>query len=218
LLKPEKSRGFEIGARGRMERLNLDVTAFTNHYTNLIVDAEFIQQVGNNRLFQAVNIPNARIHGLEAKGSYDMGVVGDGRLLGNFSWGMAKGTNRQTGKPLNSVDPSQLTLGLRYDTAPWSVFADVRHYAAKKAGDIDSTAIMNARDGVQFTTPAATTLDVGAQWRVRKDLRLNFAVRNLTNRKYWLWPDAYGLATASPTKDAFTQPGRSAHVSLVMDF
>jgi len=218
LLKPEKSRGFEIGARGRMERLNLDVTAFTNHYTNLIVDAEFIQQVGNNRLFQAVNIPNARIHGLEAKGSYDMGVVGDGRLLGNFSWGMAKGTNRQTGKPLNSVDPSQLTLGLRYDTAPWSVFADVRHYAAKKANDIDSTAIMNARDGVQFTTPAATTLDVGAQWRVRKDLRLNFAVRNLTNRKYWLWPDAYGLATASLTKDAFTQPGRSAHVSLVMDF
>lgn len=217
-LQPEKSRGLEIGARGRMERLNLDLTAFTNHYENLIVDAEFIQQVGNQRLFQAVNIARARIHGFELKGSYDMGVVAGGRMLGNFSYGMARGTNRSTGKPLNSVDPAQWTLGLKYDRAQWSLFADLRHHAAKKSVDIDSTAIMNARDGVQFAPPAATTLDVGGQWRLRKDLRLNVALRNLTNRKYWLWPDVYGQTASSAVKDAYTQPGRSAHVSLVLDF
>ena len=49
-------------------------------------------------------------------------------------------------------------------------------------------------------------------------MRLNLAVNNLTDRKYWLWPDVQGLAATSAINDAYTQPGRSAHVSLVVDF
>ncbi|MBS0499015.1 MAG: TonB-dependent receptor, partial [Proteobacteria bacterium] len=56
------------------------------------------------------------------------------------------------------------------------------------------------------------------QWRPRKDVRLNVGVRNLTDRKYWLWPSVYGVAGNSPIRDAYTQAGRSAYVSLVMDF
>lgn len=221
-LKPEKSRGFELGVRGRMERLSLDVSAFSNSYRNLIVDAELIGQVGvgpaSTSYFQAMNIARARIHGIELKGRYDWGRVAGGQLAGTFAWGMARGTNRSSGQPLNSIDPAQLSAGLRYDAASWSAYADVRHYRAKKASDIDTTAIMNARDGVQFAPPSATTLDVGLQWRPRKDLRLNLGVRNLTNRKFWLWPTVYGVAGTSTVRDAYTQPGRSAFVSLVMDF
>ena len=217
-LKPEKSRGVELGVRGRMGRLSLDAAAFANRYANLIVDAEFVREVGNERLFQAVNIPRARIHGFEVKGRYDWGVVAGGRLVNTFAFGMARGTDSDTGKPINSIDPALLVLGLKYDTAQWGFTADVRHHAAKKARDIDSEAIMAARSGTQFATPAATTLDVGVQWRPRKNVRLNVGVRNLTNRKYWLWPGVYGVAGNSPIRDAYTQPGRSAHVSLVMDF
>jgi hemoglobin/transferrin/lactoferrin receptor protein len=217
-LKPEKSRGFEVGVRGRMENLSLDVAAFTNRYSNLIVDAEFVREVGNERQFQSVNIPRARIHGFEVKGRYDWGRVAGGRLLNTFAFGMARGTNSDSGKPINSIAPALLALGLRYDTAQWGFSADLRHHAAKKARDIDSEAIMAARAGTQFATPAATTLDVGVQWRPRKDVRLNVGVRNLTDRKYWLWPSVYGVAGSSPVRDAYTQPGRSAYVSLVMDF
>lgn len=217
-LKPEKSRGFEIGLRGRMERLSLDLALFSNRYRNLIVDAEFIEQVGFERLFQAVNIPRARIHGVELKGRYDWGRVAGGQLATTFAWGMARGTDRSTGKPLNSIDPAQLSVGLRYDAQQWSLWADARHHRAKKASDIDSASIMNARDGIQFAPPSATTLDVGLQWRPRKDVRLNLGVRNLTNRKYWLWPSVYGVAGTSPVRDAYTQPGRSAYFSLVVDF
>ena len=109
-------------------------------------------------------------------------------------------------------------VGARYDTADWSWYADVRHHAAKKASDIDSDAIMSTRNGTQFVTPAATTLDVGVQWRPARNVRVNLGVRNLTNQKYWLWPAVYGVASSSPVRDAYTQPGRSAHVSVVMDF
>lgn len=217
-LKPEKSRGFELGARGRFERLNLDFTAFVNDYSNLIVDAEFIGEQGINRYFQAVNIGRARIHGFEFKGSYDWGVVAQGRLASTFSWGMARGSNRETGRPLNSVDPAQLALGLRYDTAPWSLWANMRYRQAKKASDIDNSSIFNSKPDTQFAPPSFTTLDIGAQWRLAKDTRMNLAIYNLTNRKYWLWPDVYGQAAGSAALDAYTQPGRSVRVSLVKDF
>jgi hemoglobin/transferrin/lactoferrin receptor protein len=115
------------------------------------------------------------------------------------------------------VEPAQLALGLQLDTAPWTLRFDVRHHAAKNASDIDSSASVKA-PARQFTIPAATTLDVALQWRLRKDMRLNLAVRNLTNRKYWLWSDVQGLAANATTNDAYTQPGRSGFVSLVVDF
>ncbi|QXL84626.1 TonB-dependent hemoglobin/transferrin/lactoferrin family receptor [Comamonas sp. NLF-1-9] len=217
-LQPERSRGLEIGARARYERLKLDATAFVNDYSNLIVDAEFIKEVGNTRYFQSVNVGRARIHGFELKGSYDWGVLGQGRLSSSFSWGMARGKNRETGRPLNSVDPAQATLGVRYDTAPWSLWANLRYRQAKKPGDIDNSAIFNSKPDLQFATPSFTTLDVGGQWRLAKDTRLNLAIHNLTNRKYWLWSDVYGQSASSAVLDAYTQPGRSLRVSLVKDF
>ena len=219
-LKPEKSRGFEVGVRGRLDRLSLDVAAFTSNYSNLIMDTVLIRGTGtaaDPRIFQTINTERARIHGFEVKGQYDWGRVAGGRLATPFSYGKARGVNRATGMPINSVDPAQLALGLKYDTAAWGLRLDMRHHAAKSAKDIDSASSVKLPN-TQFTIPSATTLDVSMQWRLRKDLRLNLAVHNLTNRKYWMWPDVYGLAAASTTNDAYTQPGRSGHVSLVMDF
>ena len=219
-LRPEKSRGVELGVRGRLDRLSLDAAVFGSHYSNLIMDTVLIRGTGtaaDPRIFQTINTERARITGFELKGQYDWGRVAGGRLVTPFSYGKARGVNRATGKPINSVDPAQLALGVQYDTAAWGLRLDMRHHAAKTAKDIDSASSVKPPN-TQFTVPSATTLDVSAQWRLRKDLRLNFAVHNLTNRKYWLWPDVYGLAASSTTNDAYTQPGRSVHVSLVKDF
>lgn len=219
-LRPEKSRGVELGVRGRLDRLSLDAAVFGSHYSNLIMDTVLIRGTGTTadpRIFQTINTERARITGFELKGQYDWGRVAGGRLVTPFSYGKARGVNRATGKPINSVDPAQLALGVQYDTAAWGLRLDMRHHAAKTAKDIDSASSVKPPN-TQFTVPSATTLDVSAQWRLRKDLRLNFAVHNLTNRKYWLWPDVYGLAASSATNDAYSQPGRSVHVSLVKDF
>lgn len=219
-LRPEKSRGVELGVRGRLDRLSLDAAVFGSHYSNLIMDTVLIRGTGtaaDPRIFQTINTERARITGFELKGQYDWGRVAGGRLVTPFSYGKARGVNRATGKPINSVDPAQLALGVQYDTAAWGLRLDMRHHAAKTAKDIDSASSVKPPN-TQFTVPSATTLDVSAQWRLRKDLRLNFAVHNLTNRKYWLWPDVYGLAASSTTNDAYTQPGRSLHLSVVMDF
>lgn len=219
-LKPEKSRGIEFGVRGRLQNLKFDAAVFASNYSNLIVDAVAVGGKGTPAdplVFQTRNTERARISGFEVKGVYDWGRVAGGRLSTPFSYGKTRGSNRDNGKPLNSIEPAQLALGVQYDTAPWSLRLDARHHAAKHASDIDNASAVKAPN-TQFTIGSASTLDLSMQWRMRKDLRLNFALNNLTDRKYWLWSDVQGLAASSNVNDAYTQPGRSAHVSLVMDF
>ena len=148
---------------------------------------------------------------------YDWGRMAGGRLSTPFSYGQTHGKNRATGQPLNSIEPAQLALGAQFDTGAWTLRADARHHAAKRTDDIDNATAVKPPN-TQFTVPASTTLDLALQWRLQKNMRLNLAVHNLTDRKYWLWPDVQGLAAASAVNDAYTQPGRSAHVSLVVDF
>ena len=51
-----------------------------------------------------------------------------------------------------------------------------------------------------------------------RNVRLNLALNNLTNQKYWRWADVYGQAANSPTIDAYTQPGRNIKIALTADF
>ena len=219
-LKPETSNTLEFGVRGRLERLTLDVAVFAGRYDDLIVDNVLIAGTGvsgDPKLFQTVNTDRARIQGFEFKGSYDWGRVADGRLSMPFAYGRAKGSNLTTGKPLNSVDPAKAVLGLNYDTAAWTLRLDLRHIAAKKAEDIDSGGLVKPPN-TQITVPAATVVDLYSQWRVRKNLRLNVGITNLTDARYWMWSDVQGLAASTTVADAYTQPGRNLSVSMVYDF
>jgi hemoglobin/transferrin/lactoferrin receptor protein len=99
---------------------------------------------------------------------------------------------------------------VQYATHAWDLRLDLAHHAAKKQSDTNSAL---------FLAPAATTLDLGGQWRIQKDLRLNVAVTNLTNKKYWNWSDVRNATAAQVAViDAFSQPGRSLKVSLAADF
>jgi len=217
-LKPEKSQNFEIGVRGRTGILRFDAAAFTGEYKDLI---ENDRQVGgvfgsrtNPAVFQSVNIGRARISGFEIKGELDWTTDGNGFSL-PFAYGQARGRDRTNNRPLNSIDPQKLSVGLKYQAPTWNLRLDAVHHAAKKRGDVDPAEVTT---GTQFLTPSTTTFDLSAQWRIRKDLRLNVAVVNLTDKKYWMWSDVRGLASNSTIRDAYTQPGRHVNVSLVADF
>ncbi|WP_198972208.1 TonB-dependent hemoglobin/transferrin/lactoferrin family receptor [Xylophilus sp. ASV27] len=212
-LRPEKSQNVEIGARGRMERVSLDLAAFTGRFKDFIVDNQMVGGAftpSNPAIFQSVNLNRVRISGFEVKGNVDWGRLAGGTFSTPFGYGQARGRDRDTGAPVNSINPSRLNLGARYDTPAWAARIDLTHVAAKKAGDIDGA--------TQFATPSATLLDLSGQWRIRKDLRLTAGIYNLTDKKYWNWTNVIGVASTSPVLDAYTQPGRYARVSLVADF
>jgi hemoglobin/transferrin/lactoferrin receptor protein len=217
-LKPETSQNFELGTRGRVGILNFEAAVFTGTYDDLI---ENDRQVGgvfgsrtNPATFQSVNIGRARIDGFEFQGELDWTQQGTGFSV-PFAYGRTNGEDRTANRPLNSIDPEKFMVALKYQAPNWSVRLDAVHHAAKKRNDVDPAEVTT---GVQFLTPSATTLDLNAQWRIRRDLRLNVALINVTDKKYWMWSDVRGLAANSPIVDAYTQPGRHFNVSLVADF
>jgi len=218
-LKPEKSQNVELGVRGRTGVLNFDVAAFSGNYKDLIENDRQVGGVFGSRVnpatFQSVNIGRARISGFEVKGELDFTDNGHGFSV-PFAWGQTRGRDRSNNRPLNSIDPRKLNLGLAYKAPAWSVRLDAVHHAAKKRSDVDAAEITTG--GVQFLTPSATTLDLSAQWRINRDLRLNASITNLTNKRYWMWSDVRGLTSTALIRDAYTQPGRSFNVSLVADF
>jgi len=222
-LKSETSQNVELGFRTRFERLAVEFSAFTGRYNQLIVDKKLLG--GSNTaldpsIFQTVNVDNATIWGFEIKGNMDWGYLGAGKLTMPFALGQARGQDNGNGRPLNSIDPSMVTVGLNYETTAWTLRLDMQGRAAKDIDDIDVTSGMKA-GATQFTAvPATTTLDISGQWRIRKGVRINASIVNLTDRKYWLWSDVQGLTAANATTqvDAYTQPGRHANLSLVIDF
>lgn len=219
-LRPEKSRSLELGLRGRTPDLQLDLAVFSGRYTNLITDNVLVGGSGtanDPKRFQTLNTDRARIRGAEIKGRYRLGVVAGGELALPFAWGRAIGTNRTTGQPLNSIDPAQWGLGLAWRDAAWDWRLDLQHHAAKLAAEIDSAGLVKA-PATQFAVPAATTVDLSGQWRIRRGLRLTVAVGNLTNRTWWRWADVQGLSAASATTTAYTQPGRHLRVTLSAEF
>lgn len=216
-LKPETSQTFEAGVRGRSNHFSWDIVAFDGRYK------DFIQQVQvsgsftptDPAVFQNVNLSKVRIRGFEAKGRYYW-TNGFG-VFGNYAY--AKGDDESLNQPLQSIDPPKLVVGAEYSRDSWGVQAAVTRLWKKSASDIPPLpATGPGAPPASFASPAATLLDLYAQWRPTKWMSINAAVLNLTDRKYWLWTDVRGQAASSPTIDAYTSPGRNYALTVKLEY
>lgn len=223
-LKPEKARHIEIGIKGKGDNWQLEAAAFQGRYRDFILDNQRVAgtgRPGDPLVFQSINTGRARITGFELAGQYQVRNVAGGTLTFPGAFAVARGRNQDSGTPISTIQPARLNLGVRYAQADWSVRLDMTHRWAKKASDV-ATSSDPRNTQAPFLPAAATTFDLGAQWRVLRhasgDVRLNAAVHNLTNRKYWRWSDVNGLTADLNVLDAYTQPGRKVSLSLVASF
>ncbi len=215
-LKPEKSQNLELGVRGRLGNVALDVAAFTGRYKDFIDDLVHVSGSGTAAdplVYQSINRGRVNISGVEVKGRADWGRYAGINWSTPFAWGRTQGHDLTSGEPVSSIDPQRMTLGLRAEAAQWTAQLGLNYTQGKKAKDTT-----NPAGGTQFLSPSATLVDLTAQWRIRKDLRLNVGIYNITDKKYWRWSDVRGMAGSSAVLDAYSQPGRSAKVSLVAEF
>lgn len=215
-LRPETSEAVELGLRFRGVSLGggavrASVTGFAGRYEDFIEQ----KQVGGSftptdpAIYQFVNLGEVEIKGVEARlqASWDNG-------LGlNVGAALTKGDRTDAGAsaPLESVDPWKIVTGVSYDAPEhrWGGQAILTHVARKEA---DRTAAGN------FRPEAFTILDVTAYWRLTDAAMLRIGAFNLTDETYWWWSDVRGLSSASTVRDAWTQPGRNASVSISYRF
>jgi len=217
-LRSENSRGYELGLRRLSAASRLSIAVFHTDYDDFIESRVLIGRdpVSGDLLFQSRNIEQARIHGVDLRYEQDLASWHD-RLE---AWSLqlaaywAKGENRQSAAPLNSVAPPQAVLGLAWASTDerWELAAGVTLTAAKDESDIDD------EGGSRFATPNWATLDLTARWRPADRLEIRAGVFNLADRTYWRWLDVANLEANDPMIPLLSRPGRSFSASLYMSF
>jgi hemoglobin/transferrin/lactoferrin receptor protein len=216
-LEAESSQGIEIGTRWTTQSLALSWAAYHNRYEN------FIEQVvlncpadpaciaGLKTTYQYRNQSKVTIYGTELRGAWQFAP--QWKLDGATAW--AHGTNNTTDQPLNTVEPLRATLGLSWQRdAQATLGSSLRMRAAAGVSRVDESS------GELYKPGGWTTFDVYAWWKPLANTRLNLALTNLADRKYWLWSDVrqVGLAASDPGLDFYTATGRAVSASVAVSF
>ncbi|WP_036138201.1 TonB-dependent hemoglobin/transferrin/lactoferrin family receptor [Luteibacter sp. 9135] len=236
-LKPETSKGVEIGVRGNGELGYFSASTYYNRYRNFIYGgytldrSQWPQWALNQNLLivmQAVNFPRATIKGAEASGGLMLGALSDAlrgwRIQGSLS--AARGDKQVYGaggtSPLNSVDPLSAVVGVSYDASTWG--AELIGKGVRRKSRLD--------DADTYRAPGYATIDLYAHWKPIAALELMAGVTNLADRRYWDWGSLHGgvltnVATGGGVDDAqlrnaqierLTMPGRAVSVSARYTF
>lgn len=211
-LKPEYADSLELGLRGSNRAISYSLSAFDNRYKNFI-SQQIVGGAGrpsNPTIYQYVNLTRAHIQGVVARG--DWRFAKNWGLETGFAYLKGDSTIRGRKRPLDSIQPLKVLLGLRYDEATWGGRADWIWNTAKSSSRI---ALSSPE---QYATPSYGTLDLGLYWKPSASITINANINNAFDTKYWRWSDVSGLAANSVIKDAYTAPGRNFQVSLRYDF
>lgn len=205
-LRPEHSRGLELGARYNGEWLSLDGVVYDNRYRDLIDSRVNLGRNASGALvFQSINRARAHIVGAELRSEAALPWSGYS-LNAALAWSRGDDTARDV--PLNSVDPASLTLGLAYESASGRQRLELVSRAVAAQTRIDTSTI------TPFRTPGYATLDLYWQVQLADQVALDLALTNLGNRRYWQWSSVRGLPADAREVDLYTQPGRQIGASL----
>ncbi len=207
-LRPETSRGIELGARFNAGAFEAMVTGFYTRYADLIVSRAALPCPADPRCvpgatgtFQSQNVSSARIYGAEAKAAWRFAKGWTARA----ALSIPRGDDIGKDVPLNAIDPARLVAGVGYESMRWGASLHVTH--AREQTRVDRSA------GINFVPPAWTTADLTAWVKPLPSLEIAAGVFNITDRKYWLWPDVRGLTNVTSGFDRYTQPGRNFGVN-----
>ncbi|HHF6081030.1 TPA: heme/hemopexin-binding protein HxuC [Haemophilus influenzae] len=217
-LRPETAKNKEITANLHFDSLfkqgdkfKIEATYFRNDvkdFINLKIfnDANTNKNAnagaGANGAFlptksQYQNITNARLSGIELQAQYQTE-----RLTLFTNYGSTKGKDKDSGEALSNIAASKIGVGVNYALVKdkFTVGATVTHYAAQRRVPKDH--------GVTYpsyilTDLRATYAPLKGEW---KNLRLDFALENLFDRKY------------QPAFSLMEGTGRNAKISAVYSF
>ena len=207
-LQSESSDGYDIGLRWHGLRSSARISAFRTEYTNFIETKVNLGRDPDSgyTLFQSQNLEDTTIEGFEAAWSTRFGSLAQFELDGSAYY--ARGTNKVTGQPINSVGPAQAVLGVSWFSA------DETRQAHLKCTFTDAYDRVDESAGEQFKPAGHAVFDLYLTQKLGNKAVIRAGLHNLSDRTYWNWSDVRGLAPDDPILPYLAQAGRTASVSL----
>ncbi|HSX60288.1 MAG TPA: TonB-dependent hemoglobin/transferrin/lactoferrin family receptor [Tahibacter sp.] len=213
-LKPETSRGGEVGLRVDGDAGYASVAAYRNRYKDFI---ESLVNIGTDpetglMLFQSRNIGRVDIRGAEASAGLRLGRFSD--ALEGFevrtSLATARGDDRVRDVPLTSIEPAKAVLGLSYEAAQWGAEV-VATFVREK------TRLAPAASGTAFAAPGYGVVDAYVHYEPLPSLTLYAGLTNIGDKRYWEWNSVRGMSVTAAI-DRYSAPGRAASAGFKLAF
>ncbi|ANO50138.1 TonB-dependent hemoglobin/transferrin/lactoferrin family receptor [Woeseia oceani] len=210
-LKSETSVGYETGLRYSGDAVSWDLAVFDTRYDDFIESFQVVGFDPVNQLiqFQSVNVDKVDIAGAEFKGQFLLPLFSE-QLTLRVSAAYAKGKNRATGTPLNSVAPLNGIAGLdfKHDSGRWGTSLVAR--AARRQNNLDESA------GALLSPSGYAVFDSFGYWQPSENTRLRAGIYNLTDRDYTAYLDVQGVPADVTNAAQYQRPGR--HFSIAIDW
>ena len=218
-LKSETSDSYELGLRFSRSSVEASLAVFTNDYDDFIASAgsghcpTFYQQFGcidpedGFLVFQSENISQVTIDGAEFRFTMELDSLGIPNIEIKGAIAYADGEDKDTGDPINSVQPLTGVIGLSYGSSDglWSGDLIWTGVKSKDKSDISPSSALYATSGYGL-------LDLMGQFQFNEALSVNFGVFNLTDKSYIRWADSPGIGRDAAQR--FTQPGINYSVGI----
>ncbi|UKO95742.1 TonB-dependent hemoglobin/transferrin/lactoferrin family receptor [Nostoc sp. UHCC 0870] len=241
-LQAETSNNFELGLRTRSQQFDFDITGFYNRYSNFIQASAFVGFDPNDfgtfrtagraipfQIFQAQNIPDAAIYGLEIKTAYRFSKEPGGfSLKGVLGWQIGNDLTKDI--PLTTINPLQVVIGLGYQSPRDTWGAElIGTFVAKSREQAlvdDQTSVQNAGQPtrkIDFYEPDAYTLvDFVGYYNISRNVTLTAGVYNIFNTEYYQYADVRTInrnaAAFEAQRGRYAQPGTNLAVGLTWKF
>ncbi|WP_442045898.1 TonB-dependent hemoglobin/transferrin/lactoferrin family receptor [Novosphingobium sp. YAF33] len=211
-LKPETSKGYELGLKFGDAKRGAKVSFYDNYYRNFIdtitttASAAGLSGSYPFGVFKYVNRAHVRIYGIEASAQW--ALTENWRVWGSIAYAHGKDTDEDT--YLNSIPPLRGIAGFGYSQERFG--ADLSATVAAKRNKVeDPTSTINKTPGygiVDFTAWVKPGLFEG--------LRLQGGVYNILDKTYYNALDISDSATVS--QSYYSQPGRTYKASMILAF
>ena len=248
-LKEETSNAFDIGLKGSPTRgVSFAASVFYTRYDDFISYTRYTRannpekfvniQPSLSILYQASNRDEARIYGAELNLRLDHGIWAPSLrgLYSTWALGYSKGSSKSNypgdkDVDLDTVQPAKAIVGLGYEAAQkrWGLSLAGTFVRGKQAAATARQSFTN-NPGAQlpdattvlYRVPGFARFDVASYWRISQKLRLNAAVLNLADKRYWSYAGTRSLqpdnARDRQQIELSTAPGRTYALSLSADF
>ncbi|MEM9274489.1 MAG: TonB-dependent hemoglobin/transferrin/lactoferrin family receptor [Cyanobacteria bacterium P01_F01_bin.143] len=212
-LDPETTDSFEVGFRGSYPAIDFGVAGFYNDYDDFIDTVRVGTRASDGfSQFQSQNIEKAEIYGVEAKAEYFFNPSRESgfSLIASLAWAEGNNTSDGDSVPLNTVNPIEAIVGLRY-----------RALENRWGTELIGT-IVGEKDRVDgddlFTPDGFFTLDLLSFYNISENVSLNLGLFNLLNEQYFIWSDVEELTNDDPNLDRNRQPAFNAAASIRVRF
>lgn len=212
-LKPETSKGWEVGMKYGNSKRGGNISFYDNYYKNYI-DMMGLSNCKYQFCYGYTNLSHVRIYGVEANGNWDF----DNHWHGWASFAYANGRNTDQDYKLASVAPFRGIVGFGYKETNWGTDLSTTFAIARKnAKYTNNTGVLTN----QWNTPAYAIFDLTGWYSPTfyRPLRIQAGMYNIFDKAYYNAASLpYGQGNRSLKKRYYTQTGRSFKVTARIEF